>query len=94
MSKFEQKKKKKSDCEAEGSLSSPWTAAEMQVAVPTRRGATQLSRERTLKTTGLEKVRGFLISLLSGHFSHSNTTSGPFMEKALSTFGVSAVSPF
>lgn len=55
----------------------------------------QLSRACTLKTTGLEKVRGFFISLLLGHFNHSDTRSGPFMEKkkALSTFGVSAASP-
>lgn len=45
----------------------------------------QLSRACTLKTTGLEKVRGFFISLLLGHFNHSDTRSGPFMEKKKSS---------
>lgn len=46
-----------------------------------------------MKTTGLEKARGFFISLLLGHFNHPDTTRGPFVEKALCTFGVSAAPP-
>lgn len=48
----------------------------------------QPSRKRTLKTTGLERESvGALISSLLGCFNHPGTTSGPFVERALSTLG-------
>lgn len=48
--------------------------------------------QQSRNPTGLEKVGAFSISLLLGHFNNSDPISGPFMEKALSTFGVSAAS--
>lgn len=90
MSKIEQKKKRKeSDCETE------WPQLPLDGLLTYRRplspppgGPPQLSRD----PTGLEKVGAFSISLLLGHFNNSDPRSGPFMEKALSTFGVPAAS--
>lgn len=53
----------------------------------------QSSRKRTLKTAGLERVGEGGISLLLGHFNHPGTSSGPFVQRALSAFGVSAAPP-
>lgn len=85
MSKVEQKRKRKeSDCETE------WPQFPLDGLLTYRRPLSppQLSRD----PTGLERVGACSISLLLGHFNNSDLISGPFMEKALSTFGVSAAS--
>ena len=83
MSKIKKNKGgKKSDYEAEAGLSFPWTGC-WDCWAHCQGGVTAVQEAH------FESQEGF-ISLLVGHFNHPGTSSGPFVGRALSPFGVSA----
>lgn len=87
-SRKKKKGKKKAILRLKLASVSPGRVVEIQIAGPTARVATTAVQEVHFEDHwSRERVRGALIFSLLGCFNHPDTTSGPFVERALSTLG-------